>query len=138
MLLYNDMKNIDNIWLVDDDEIYQYVTKTYFEFDEPKRNISTSFSGKEAMDHLLTANEVDFPDIILLDINMPKMNGWEFMDEFRKIKPNLKRTPSIFVVTSSENSNDKNKANDYEEIIDYIVKPVDDNKIKEIIKKAFE
>ena len=131
--------NPDNIWLVDDDEIYQYITKTYFEFDEPKRNISTFKSGKAAIENLLEVKEESIlPDIILLDINMPVMDGWEFMNEFKKIKPSLKKQPSIFMVTSSENLHDITRANTYEDIKDYIVKPVDDAKIKKIIQRAIE
>ena len=131
--------NAENIWLVDDDEIYQFITKTYFEFDEPNRNITSFPSGKAAIENLQHTNESStLPDIILLDINMPVMNGWDFMDEYERIKTTLKKHPSIFLVTSSENQNDKTKANNYEDIKDYIIKPVDDHKIKSIIKRASE
>ncbi len=132
-------RDIDNIWLVDDDEIYQYITKTYFEFEGPKRNISIFKSGKAAIENLLNDTEENgLPDIILLDINMPVMNGWEFMNEYKKIKPSLKKQPSIFLVSSSENSNDLERADSDDEIKDYILKPVDDAKIKKIIKIAAE
>ncbi len=131
--------NAENIWLVDDDEIYQFITKTYFEFDDPRRNITSFPNGKAAIENLQHASEPNIiPDIILLDINMPVMNGWDFMDEYEKIKTALKKHPSIFLVTSSDNQIDTSKANHYADIKDYIVKPVDNYKIKSIIKRATE
>ena len=63
-------------------------------------------NGKEAYDHLsiIIKENKSLPDIILLDINMPIMNGWQFLDEIIKI--NIPKELKIFIVSSSENPED--------------------------------
>jgi len=129
------MKKLETIWLVDDDEIYRYITKTYIEFEDAASQIVSFNSGEEAIHKLEHKNGDKYPDLILLDINMPRMNGWDFLDRFKSIKMGIEHKINIFMVSSSDNELDYKRAGSYEDVIDYIPKPVDDTKLKQILKK---
>ena len=115
-----------NIWVVDDDNIYQIIIKKLIERSEMFSEISSFKNGKDAIDELYnnTKNIGGIPDIILLDINMPIMDGWEFMDELGVIKPKINAEIMVYIVSSSIAIEDKNKSKNYENILGYLSKPV--------------
>ncbi len=75
------------------------------------------------------------PDIILLDINMPVMGGWQFMDEFVKIKPQTGKKIAIYILSSSSAPDDKKKTKKYTDICGYLSKPIETHTFKAIIEK---
>ena len=117
------MKTISTICIIDDDPIFRFGTKKLME----KVHLSLKFliykNGKEAYDDLAVKIELSFnlPDVILLDLNMPIMDGWQFLDEFSKI-PNAKYIP-IYIVSSSVDNRDIEKAKSYDIVNKYLVKP---------------
>ena len=117
------------IWVVDDDNIYQIIIKKLIEKSEVFSDISSFKNGKDAIDVLMnsTENNECIPDIILLDINMPIMDGWEFMDELGQIKPKFNKEIVVYIVSSSIAIEDKNKSKTYENILGYLSKPVNIN-----------
>ena len=76
-------------------------------------------------------------DLIFLDINMPKMNGWEFIEEFKKIDPIKRRKIVVVILSTSINPDDYNRAQDSAEISDFETKPLDADAIENIIYKFF-
>lgn len=114
------------IWIVDDDPIYQIIVKKVIQRSEMFSEISSFKNGKDAIDNLHHALEVNdnLPDIILLDINMPIMDGWEFMEEIGLIKPKLPIEIVVYIVSSSIAVEDKNKSKSYENILGYLSKPI--------------
>jgi two-component system, chemotaxis family, chemotaxis protein CheY len=64
------------------------------------------------------------PDIILLDVNMPSLDGWEFLDDLKAGCPNVYHSCDIYVVTSSIYSKDQERAKSYEEVRGFISKPI--------------
>ena len=75
------------------------------------------------------------PDIILSDWNMPVMDGFQFMEEFAELLPSLKKSIKVYMVSSSMDPKDIKKAKRFEEISDYLIKPLNSKDIKEIIAK---
>lgn len=133
------MKN-PSILLVDDDEVYLFVTKKILNNMSDKLVINTFTDGEQAIEYIdLCLNEnVELPEVILLDINMPFLDGWGFLAEFKKLKPKLMHeNVNIFMVTSSNDPSDLKKAQDFEEITGYIVKPVFEDKMEEILKEVY-
>ena len=123
------------VLLVDDDTIYQYIASKTLEATGLTGKIITCSNGEEAF-HFLEANmnnPQELPDIILLDVNMPVMNGWDFWHAFKNLQsPSLKDIP-IFLVTSSVNDADINYAHQFSNVQDYIVKPLAKEKLSTIL-----
>jgi CheY-like chemotaxis protein len=121
--------SLKTIWVIDDDPIYQIIVNKIIQKSELFSSASSFANGKDAIDALtktLENNEMP-PNIILLDINMPIMDGWEFMDEMLLLKNQIKESIQIYIVSSSIAVEDKSKAKNYSEIIAYLSKPVNAN-----------
>jgi CheY-like chemotaxis protein len=127
-----------NVLLIDDDTIYQFVSCKTLESTGYISKIKVCSNGQEAYKFLEAnmRNTDELPDVILLDVNMPVMNGWQFLDAFKYLKPNLSREVQVFIVTSSMNDQDKEYSKRYSCVQDYIVKPLAKDKISEILSHA--
>jgi CheY-like chemotaxis protein len=121
--------NQKTIWVVDDDPIYQIIVNKIIQKSELFLNVSSFKNGKDAIDALKNSleNKEALPNIILLDINMPIMDGWEFMEEMVALKSRISESINIYIVSSSIALEDKNKAKNYSEIIAYLSKPINTN-----------
>lgn len=119
--------------IIDDDPIFIFGTKKMMSYSGICESFLIFKNGKEAYDHLsiIIKENKSLPDIILLDINMPIMNGWQFLDEIIKI--DIPKELKIFIVSSSENPEDIEKAKEYNFIKNYVVKPINATKLKQIM-----
>lgn len=116
-----------HILLIDDDAINNFIVQNTIIGAGIAAKTSSAENGQEGIDFLLkiaNSNSEDVPEIILLDINMPVMNGWEFIDNFRSISEKFKSRIKIFMVSSSVYAEDIQKAKDYPEIVEFISKPL--------------
>jgi CheY-like chemotaxis protein len=97
-------------------------------------------NGKEALDNFLQDIEAgnELPEVILLDINMPVMDGWEFLDEYVKVKHKIKNKVKIYMVSSSVNLSDIDRAKTYGDIVDYVIKPIKSSDLQKISNDFFE
>ncbi|WPR70653.1 response regulator [Flavobacterium sp. NG2] len=115
-----------SIWLIDDDAIYKIVMKKIISNLGLLDSTTTFSNGEEAIKALVLAleNQTNIPDVILLDIEMPIMDGWGFMEEFQKIESDIKRNIIIYISSSSIAFEDKNKAKNNKLITGYMSKPI--------------
>jgi len=123
------------IWIVDDDPIYQIIVNKLILKSQLFLNVSSFKNGKDAIDEFkrrLDQKEA-LPSVIFLDINMPIMDGWEFMNEMVVLKNQIKEKIKIYIVSSSIALEDQSKALQYPEIISYLVKPLNNNDLTSII-----
>lgn len=120
------MKKIDLAFIIDDDQIYVYGMKKIISMHNLCTNLLVFNNGEEAIKYIrpIISHNDQLPDVILLDINMPLMDGWGFLDEFIKIKPLINKKITIYMVTSSITPEDINRAKTYEELSNYFVKPI--------------
>lgn len=125
--------------IIDDDKIYVNLVKKIIEIKKLSKNLLIFKNGKEALDHfkliLENATEDVLPDIIFLDINMPVMDGWEFLNEFIKIKNNFEKKITLYVVSSSIDPRDLERAKSFNLVTDYLIKPIELKKFEKIFDR---
>ncbi len=115
--------------LIDDDEINNFINRKLLSRYDDNLGIVDFVGAREALNHLRNPGD-SLPDFILLDINMPEMNGWEFIAEFAKLNLNHTR---VIVLTSSIDGRDEERARSLAEVKGYFIKPLDNSKIEEIL-----
>lgn len=123
------------IWIVDDDEIYQFVMKTKIEKISNSVVLKSFMSGElflEEVDKLIDATN-NHPDIIFLDVNMPLMNGWEIIEKIIESKSLNLNSIKLYFSSSSIDSRDIEKARSFGCVSEYLLKPIGINKLEEII-----
>ena len=129
------------ILLVDDDEINNFISIKLIKKVLLNTEISACLNGRFAIDELIEMNRKDpanLPDYILLDINMPIMNGWEFLDEYEKLDIDTAGKTKIYIISSSVFSNDISKAKTYRSVKDFVSKPLNIEKINQLFAAEFE
>jgi len=131
------MKKINTVALIDDDDIYQYAAKKTIVATEFVNNIITFSDGQEAIEYFLEnhQNTDELPDLIFLDLNMPILDGWQFLEEYTPLISKIKKEIQIYITSSSKNPDDLIKAKNITAVSDYIVKPLSIERFKEIFKK---
>ncbi|GAA4109064.1 response regulator [Aquimarina addita] len=114
--------------IIDDDSVYVRLIKRIIKAKHLCKNVLVFENGKEALVYFETIlqniEEQRIPEIIFLDLNMPMMDGWEFMEEFTKIKNQFNKIITLYIVSSSINPADINKAKSLNGVTDYLIKPV--------------
>ena len=125
------MKN-KTVCIIDDEEIIQFIVKTIIQDLDDDISILSYKNGEEALAAFKEADDEHLPDVILLDINMPVMGGWQFLDEFIKLKSKFSKKIAIYILSSSTAPGDKIRAKVYKDIIGYINKPIEADTIKKI------
>src|SRR5690606_23775276 len=121
------MIHFDTIFLVDDDPINNLINKRLLGKVEISENIVEFLEGEEA---LVQLNKIDTEESILifLDINMPVLNGWEFLDKYKELHPN--RSDKIVILSSSIDYQDRFKAQEYAILSGFLEKPLTLDKIR--------
>lgn len=130
------MKTIDTLALIDDDETYQFIAKhTIMKLDMVDR-LKIFSNGKEAIDYLHSKlhDPSQLPDVILLDLNMPVMDGWDFLERYLMLQPRIGKKINIYIVTSSVDPVDVERAERINAVTDYFVKPLTRDKLVSILE----
>lgn len=126
------------ICIIDDDKVYTFGIKKIIKNYLPGNTVTTFENGKKALEGILAMHKSgeELPEIILLDIDMPEMNGWDFLKEFETVRTTFNKEIAVFVISSRI---EKNKQELYriewdEKVSDFIPKPVDIERLKEILQ----
>jgi CheY-like chemotaxis protein len=131
------MTAIKQLTLVDDDQVFVFLTSKMIEQSKLVKLIKIFDNGYDAL-VFLKENSGDIemlPDIILLDLSMPIMDGWEFLEEYVKINPLIGKKITIYICSSSISPADVSRAKAINEVSDFIIKPMTKDKLVEMIKK---
>ncbi len=120
------------VFFVDDDPLSNKFNTMLIRKIHPDVEIKTFTKAEDALADLKEPKNQK-PEVIFLDLNMPVMNGWDFMAEFKKIGLDIE----VVVLTSSNDSSDKAKAEKNTQIKDYVVKPLTQNAFTSVVKKFF-
>jgi len=125
---------VDTTVLIDDSEIDLFIQRRFLEVYSFTNNLIAFKSAQEAIDSLTSGSAVTPPDIIFLDLNMPNIDGFGFLESFDKMDKSIKEKSQIVVLTSSNNKHDKDQAFQYKNVIQYITKPIKQSDIDHLKK----
>lgn len=125
---------IKKVILIDDDLATNFINQKIIEEAKCVENIIVFQSAINALNYL-EENKESFPDIILLDLNMPKMNGWEFLEEYTQLSSSFRKEINIYILSTSKNSQDIEKAAHIQYVKGYITKPLTAKKFIDVYNK---
>lgn len=134
------MQNKIQIAVVDDDKIFQLITNKTLITIEQVGQVWQFYNGEEALVYLQehASEPAQLPDIILLDINMPVVDGWTFLKDYRDLHHQLSKPISIHMVSSSIDPKDIERAKATPLVQEYIIKPITKDKILDVIRQKSE
>lgn len=118
------MRKYNKVMLIDDSEIDNLVNKHIISKSEIADEIQIFSLAQEALDFFANSDENNFPQLILLDINMPIMNGFVFLQEYSKLLGERSNKIDVFMLSSSVDPNDIRKSEDYSFVKGFISKPL--------------
>ncbi len=126
------MKTVDIACIIDDDPIFVFGAQRLMKMANFCKGFLIFHDGQKALDHLLPVLngtlKSAIPEVILLDINMPVLDGWQFLDAITEVDVIKKIT--IFIVTSSVDPRDREKAASYKNVKNFVIKPISEDKLK--------
>lgn len=130
------MKKLDTILLIDDDPATNFLHKYVLEKESCAENIISFQNAEEAIEYIKETIEkgFHFPELIFLDINMPRMNGWEFIEAYNKISKHNKISKIVVMLTTSLDTRDREKAESIKEINEFLSKPLTPEKIHQVLE----
>jgi len=127
------MAKFSEVLLVEDDPITIMVCDRIIKMTSFAEKVTSCENGKIAIDFLSNPQlDGNIPSIIFLDINMPVMNGWDFLEELEKEKSAFKNTPRIYLLSSTVDPEDYKKARNYSMVEDFISKPLSKEALQKI------
>ncbi len=132
-------EKLNCILLIDDDEPTNFLNELVIkQVDCAEKTVAVQ-SGQAALDFLKERINGGYPQpaLIFLDINMPVMNGWEFLEEYKKLDSDQKAKMVMVMLTTSLNPDDKDKADTIDAIDDFVSKPLTAEIVNEILNKHF-
>lgn len=127
------MNQIDHVLLVDDDVPTNFIHEVILKKTNRFKQIDSVLSATEALTYLQARQ----PNLIFLDINMPALSGWDFIDQFRSLPLEQKEDIVIIMLSTSMDPKDRKRAEVCREIKEFISKPISPEKIEDIIVSHF-
>ncbi len=129
------MNKISSVCIIDDDPIIIYGSRRLMKELGVTSDILVFNNGKEAMDgfSMMMQEGRKFPEIIFLDINMPVMNGWDFLENFIKLPCEIIGQVAVYIISSSIDPMDLERVKDYSVVNDYILKPIRSRDLQSVL-----
>lgn len=134
------MDAIKKVILIDDDEINNFICVSIMRkinFANEVIPFESAANALSVIADIMKDDESQLPDAIFLDINMPLMNGWDFLDEYQLLVPNISKKIQIFMLSSSIYQADVEKSKEYDTVVDFVTKPLKEESLNDIKNKYF-
>jgi CheY-like chemotaxis protein len=129
-------RKLNCVMLIDDNVDDNFYHERVIKKNNTAHQVISIESAQQAIDYLRTAENVR-PDLIFLDINMPEMNGWEFIEEYIKLDEPLRGKVIVVMLTTSDNPDDQARARKLTVLADFKTKPLTKEMLNEIVVKYF-
>ncbi|MEO1053695.1 MAG: response regulator [Bacteroidota bacterium] len=121
--------------MVDDDDLNNFICKKLFQITYPEVELMTFNEAEAAMAHLKMLNAIDqWPDLIFLDMNMPHVNGWEFLERFSNLQSEHKEKSKIFMLSASVTEDSIERSDEHPLITGCISKPLQKEDLDKIME----
>lgn len=129
------MNKINTLFLIDDDDVFLFLTQKELEKTSLVNRFKPFLNGRQAIEYLKenSHNAGELPDFILLDLNMPIMDGWQFLKEYKALQPSLAKKGRVYILSSSISPSDIQKAKSFPVVADYLVKPLKRDRFAELV-----
>lgn len=123
------------VYLIDDDDIYVFLTKKTILKVMGDVDVEVFSDGLQAITHLKNVKDKPelLPDVIFLDLNMPVMDGWEFLADYQEIYPSLSKRNDLYIVSSSISPHEMERSRNISVVSEFIIKPLVKEKFLEIL-----
>lgn len=123
------------VFIIDDDNLSIFLTRHLLAL-EGLKSVESFLSAEDALNYLIKSEVADLPDMILLDLNMPVMSGWDFLEALTPLETKLRFKSRIYILTSSLDLSDTAKSKEYSLVSGLIHKPIKTEDIRIIKSKA--
>jgi two-component system nitrate/nitrite response regulator NarL len=125
---------VETTVLIDDSDIDLFIQRRFLEVYNFSKKLVSYKSAEEALDWLQKLNGETPPDVIFLDLNMPNVDGFGFLEDFNKLPQKILEKSKIVVLTSSNSQKDREQAFNYKNVISFVTKPLKQSDIEELKK----
>lgn len=138
------VKGLDCILLIDDEEANHFINQVVIRKAKLETHVQIAYDGIEALDYLTCkgkfSDEPNFPQpgLILLDINMPRMNGWEFLEKYDKLPSEQKGKIVLALLTTSSNPDDAQTAERNKDVMTFMIKPLTLEVFEKVVAENFD
>lgn len=124
------------VYLIDDDDIFVFLTKKTILKVSSEIDVEVFSDGLQAITHIKEVKDSPelLPDIIFLDLNMPVMDGWEFLSEYQEIYTTLAKENELYIVSSSISPHEMERSRNISSVSEFIIKPLVKEKFLEILE----
>ena len=124
---------LNSFLIIDDEEANEFITRTFL---ERVNCVEEIVSVNDPRDGLSALQRDSMPEVIIVDINMPGMNAWRFLEEARKVMGNGS-FPFVVILSSSVSIEDKEAAAEHADVQMFVSKPLNPDKVNEILDQYF-
>ena len=131
------MKKLRKILLIDDSTADNFIHKRVISKMNCCDEIIVTFDGQEGLDYLTTVVEGEFPkpELVFLDINMPGMTGWDFLERYNQLPDTQKAGIVVCMLTTSESEEDRTKAKQFDILSGFYHKPLTEEKMQLLLEE---
>lgn len=123
---------IEKAYIIDDDEVSLFLTSILLESGSYVRHVESFASAAQALQMLDQESAQSLPDVIFLDLNMPEISGWEFLDILSQQEQKYLNKCRVFILSSSVDTTEKEKAKDYKLVTAFLHKPLDEDELTQV------
>ena len=130
------MRSIKNLFIIDDDEIFVFLAMKIIQSTGLVEKVQVFKDGEEGIEFLksIADDQSQWPEIVLLDLNMPVMDGWEFLEEYNQLKPDMLSEIRLYLASSSISPHDIERSKAIKTVTDFIIKPFEKERFIDMLK----